>query len=233
LILASDDLICLRVDQEGAPSAEHRAKVKAVANAMLLLRTSLRRSADVAQRDQGELEPLLYISDHVLWERLRLEASLKRNPTQKRSPLLPRTNPAAEIGLSRTRLARRHRRILVRVLGVAAALTTIAALVGTTLPRPPVDPEVTLVQLGALPGAQLFDDARAFRTTLFITAGRTWLLLSKEERRSIVRGLGAFAVDRGFEAVSVVGPSGEPWASFKDDEVILAGELSEAELAKR
>ncbi len=233
LILASDDLIGLRLDQEGAPSAEHRVKVKAVANAMLLLRTSLRRAADQAQRNPGELESLLYISDHLLWERLRLEASLKRNPTQKRTPLLPRTNPVAEIALSRTRLARRHRQILLRILGAAAAVTTIAGVLGTALPRLPIDPEVTLVQLGALPGAQLFDDARAFKSTLFISAGRTWLLLSKEERRSIVRGLGTFAVDRGFDTVSVVGPGGEPWASFKDDEVILAGELSEAELAKR
>ena len=74
-----------------------------------------------------------------------------------------------------------------------------------------VGPLVTLIKLEGLPGAQLFDEASAFRSTLFISASRTWNLLGREERRSIVRGLATFAADRGFDTVSVVGALGEPW----------------------
>lgn len=234
LILDADDLICARALQDEAPSAEHRAQVRAVASAMLLLRTSLRRSADLAQGNPTELEPLLYVADHLLWERLRLEASLKRRPSRPpRHLILPRTNQAAEAALARTRSARRQRRILVRVVAVAAAVTTIAGLLSVTLPREIIDPEVKLVQVSGLPGADLFDDARMFRTTLFVSVSRTWTLLSREERRSIVSGLGAFAAERGLDAVSVVGPKGEPWATFKDDEVLLDGDLSRTDMAAR
>jgi len=116
---------------------------------------------------------------------------------------------------------------------VAAAVTTLAGFLSSSLPREVIDPEVRLVQVSGLPGAALFDDARMFRTTLFVSVSRTWTLLSAEERRSIMRGLGAFAAERGMDTVSVVGPRGEPWATFKDDEVLLDGELSAADLAKR
>jgi len=234
LILSSDDLICARALQDDAPSAEHRAQVRAVANAMLLLRTSLRRSADLAQGNPAELEPLLYVADHLLWERLRLEASLKRKPSRPpRHLLLPRTNQAAAAALARAKSARRQRKILVRVVAVAAAVTTLAGFLSFSSPREVVDPEVRLVQVAGLPGADLFDDARMYRTTLFVSVSRTWTLLSLEERRSIVRGLGAFAAERGMDTVSVVGPKGEPWATFRDEEVLLDGELTASDLAKR
>jgi hypothetical protein len=35
------------------------------------------------------------------------------------------------------------------------------------------------------------------------------------------------------DTVSVVGPKGEPWATFKDDEVLLDGDLTAADLARR
>jgi hypothetical protein len=234
LILTSDDLICTRSLQDEAPSAEHRSQVRAVANAMLLLRTSLRKSADLAQGNPAELEPLLYVADHLLWERLRLEASLKRKPSRPpRHLLLPKTNQAAEAALAQAQSARRQRRILVRVVAVAAAVTTLAGFMSFAVPREAIDPEVRLVQVSGLPGAALFDDARMFRTTLFVSVSRTWTLLSAEERRSIVRGLGAFAAERGMDTVSVVGPKGEPWATFKDDEVLLDGDLTAADLARR
>ena len=233
LILAADDLICARATQDDAPSPEHRAQVRAVANSMLMLRTSLRRSADLAQGNPAELEPLLYVADHLLWERLRLEASLKRRPGRPRPLLLPRTNQAAKAALHQARQRRRQRRILVQVVAAAAALTTLAGLFSVSQSRQLVDPGVTLVQVSGLPGAGVFDDARAYRSTLFVTVSRTWTLLAAEERRSIMRGLGAFAAERGLDTVSVIGPRGEPWATFKDDEVILEGELTPSDLAQR
>ena len=233
LILSADDLICARATQDDAPTPEHRSQVRAVANAMLLLRTSLRRSADLAQGTPAELEPLLYVADHLLWERLRLEASLKRKPGRPRPLVLPRSNQAARAALEQARQRRRQRQILTRVVAVAAAVTTIAGLLSVAQTKTPVDPEVTLVQVSGLPGAGVFDDARAFRSTLFVTVSKTWTLLAAEERRSIMRGLGAFAAERGLDTVSVIGPGGEPWATFKDDEVILDGELTAVDLAKR
>jgi hypothetical protein len=234
LILNSDDLICARATQDDAPSPEHRAQVRSVANAMLLLRTSLRRGADLARGNASELEPLLYVADHLLWERLRLESSLKRRPSRSARPVvLPRSNEAAELALQQVRAARRQRRILIRVVAAAAAVTTIAGLLTSSIPKEIIDPEVRLVQVSGLPGAALFDDARMFRTTLFVSVSRTWTLLSAEEKRSIVRGLGTFAGERGMTTVSVVGPKGEPWATLKDDEVLLDGELHASDLAKR
>ncbi len=233
LILDSDDLICALEYRLGEPPAEHRAQVRTIANAMLVLRTSLRRAADSVEEKAGAAEPLLYVADHLLWERLRLEASLKRKPSRQRAPVLPKRAPAQAPPPARARPSTRPLGFLVRSFVGAVAIATLVALSTISSTAPPVDPDVALVQVSGLPGAAVFDEARAFRTTLFVTATRTWLLLGREERRAIVRGLGAFAVQRGLDAVSVVGPKGEPWATFKEDEVLLDGDLSVADLAAR
>ncbi len=233
LILDSDDLICALEYRLGEPPAEHRAQVRTIANAMLVLRTSLRRAADSVQEKAGAAEPLLYVADHLLWERLRLEASLKRKPSRQRAPILPKRAAAQEPPPAPARPSARSLGFLVRAFVGAVAIATLVALSTISSTAPPVDPDVTIVQVAGLPGAAVFDEARAFRATLFVTATRTWLLLGREERRAIVRGLGAFAVQRGLDAVSVVGPKGEPWATFKADEVLLDGDLSVVDLAAR
>jgi hypothetical protein len=235
LILNADDLICARALQEEAPSQEHRTQLRSVAGAMLMLRTTLRKNADLAEGDPAEREPLLYVADHLLWERLRLEASLKRKPGVKRPPLLPKAAPAPGTGeiKAAARVRLKHRRILVRIVAVAATLTTIAGILSSSQSVAAVDPEVLKVQVAGMPGADLFDDARAFRTKLFVSAGRTWVLLGRDEKRSIVRGLGTFAAERGYDTVRVIGPLGEPWATFKDDEVLLDGDLTPSDLVKR
>lgn len=226
LILASDDLICLRETQEGAPTAEHRSRVKELGQAMLRLQTSLRRAASI-EEDRGEQEPLLYVSDHLLWERLRLGASLKRNPVLKRPPLMPRATRAVDSDRRRARLLRRHRRILYWVVGSAVTVTVVIGMMGAAAPRTPIDPEVRSLRLQDLPEPQVFVDARAFRNRLFITADLSWSRLGREERQAIVRSIGAFAAERGLDTVSVVGPKGEALASFKDNEVILDSDLVE------
>lgn len=233
LILDSDDLICALEYRLDEPPAEHRAQVRTIANEMLLLRTSLRRAADAVQEKAGAAEPLLYVADHLLWERLRLEASLKRKPTRQRAPVLPRRAPAQEPPPAPARPSARPLRFLVRSLVGAVVIATMVALNTITITTPPVDTGVAVVQVAGLPGADVFDEARTYKTTLFVSATRTWLLLGREERRAIVRGLGAFAAARGLDAVSVVGPKGEPWATFKEDEVLLDGDLSVADLAAR
>ena len=96
-----------------------------------------------------------------------------------------------------------------------------------------VDPEVRMIQFTGMPGGDLFDDARTYRSTLFVSASRSFVLLSKDERKTIVQGLGSFAAEQGLDTVSVVGPRGEPWATYKDGEVLLDGDLTVAEMAAR
>jgi hypothetical protein len=227
LILASDDLICMRETQEGSPASDHRARVKELAQSMLRLQSSLRRAAGLAQGGREEVEPLLYVSDHLLWERLRLSASLTRGTLRKRPPLRPRASRAAEAARRQARRLRRHRRILVRAVSAAAVLAVIAALMGVSAPESAIDREVTVLRAQDLPQAQLFVDARAFRNRLFVTAGLSWTRLERDERQSIVRSVAAFAAERGLDTVSIVGPNGEAWATFKDDEVMLSSDLPE------
>lgn len=227
LILTADDLICLRATQEGPPSAEHKARVRQVENAMLLLRTGMRRAAAHPPRANGEMEPLLYVSDHLLWERLRLEASLKRNPRRHRTRPLPRITPPDEEAARELLVHRHHRRILRRVVGIAAALTLMIGVATSGVRGASVDSDVQSVNLSALQGPQIFEDARGHRGTLYVSASPAWVLLGAEDRRALLRSLGAFAAERGFDTVSVLGPLGEPWASFNDGEVVLDDDRSE------
>jgi hypothetical protein len=232
LILAADDLICLRETQGGAPSAEHKAKVKSVTGAMLLLRASLHRSTNLAVADPKELELLLYVSDHLLWERLRLEASLKRKPRRRSSDRIAPLKRVTGFDSMRIRF-RRHRRIVLGMASAAAVLTLLAVGADNVIPTATTDPEVGIVALDELEGMQVFDEGRGYRGTLFVTASRAWKLLDVDERRSLLRAVGAFAAERGFRAVSVFGESGEPLATFKDDEALLESDLAKADDAAR
>jgi hypothetical protein len=230
LILAADDLICLRETQDGAPSADHKAKVKSVSSAMLLLRASLHRSTNLAAADPKELELLLYVSDHLLWERLRLEASLKRKPRRRSSDRITPPRRITPFDSVRIRF-KRHRRIVVGIASAAAMLTLLSVGANTMMPTASIDPEVGMVALDELEGMQVFDEGRGFRGTLFVTASRAWTLLDEDERRDLLRSLGAFATERGFRAVSVFGENGDPVATFKDDEALLESDLTKADAA--
>jgi hypothetical protein len=232
LILAADDLICLRETQDGAPSADHKAKVKSVTGAMLLLRASLHRSTNLAAADPKELELLLYVSDHLLWERLRLEASLKRKPRRRSSDRITPLKRVTAFDSVRIRL-KRHRRIVLGMASAAAVLTLLSVGANNVMPTASIDPEVGIIALDDLEGMQVFDEGRGFRGTLFVTASRAWKLLDEDERRSLLRSLGTFAAERGFRAVSVFGEKGDPLATFKDDEALLESDLTKAEAAAR
>lgn len=231
LILTADDLICLRATQEGAPSPEHKAEVRQVANAMLLLRTSMRR--DAPPHGGREMALLLYVSDHLLWERLRLEASLKRNPRRQKPKALPRRTTADLVALEAERIRGRHRLILVRAAGVAAALALMTGGLGSVVTQIPVDPDVQPVELTALPGPRVFDEARGLKTTLYVSATESWALLGQEQRRTLVRTLATYAGERGFDTVSILGPMGEPWASFAALEVTLHDEAIDLQGVRR
>jgi hypothetical protein len=230
LILAADDLICLRETQDGAPSADHKAKVKSVTGAMLLLRASLHRSTNLAAADPKELELLLYVSDHLLWERLRLEASLKRKPRRRSSDRITPLKGVTSFDSMRIRF-KRHRRIVVGIAAAAVVLTLLSVGATNVMPTASIDPEVGMVALDDLEGMQVFDEGRGFRGTLFVTASRAWKLLDEDERRSLLRSLGTFAAERGFRAVSVFGEKGDPLATFKDDEALLESDLTKADAA--
>ena len=234
LIIDSDDLVCMRLDDESQPSAEYKSHVNLVAGMMLSLRTGLHRAIEAAPVEARDLEALLYVSDHLLWARLRLETSLKRTSKRPRSLAAPRDRkeppkpkPAPKPG-SRAR----DRRTLMMAIGVAAGLTTLIAVTAATMPRQAVDPDVRVLDVRLLPNAEVFEDVRAFEETLYVSAGRTWELLRPDQRRQIVRALGSFAAERRLVSVTVIGPSGESLGSFRDGEALLAGEFSDPEAAR-
>jgi len=232
LIIDSDDLVCMRLDDESLPSADYKAHVNLVAGMMLTLRTALHRAIESAPVLPKDLETLLYVSDHLLWARLRLETSLKRSSKRPRQMALPRQRKVVAKAAPPVRGRRIDRRILMAGGVLAAAIVAAAILARVSFDPVPVDTDVRTVNVRALPNPEVFEDARSYRDTLFVSAGKTWLLLRSDQRRLIVRALGVFAAERGLVSVSVIGPSGEPWGSFKDDQALLDGELQDPERAR-
>ena len=179
-----------------------------------------------------DLETLHYVSDHLLWARLRLEAILKRSSKRPRPLALPRERKAAPKPAIQAPRSSRERSALITSGILVAVVVAGLALGGVSFDPLTVDPAVRVLNVRGLPNPEVFEDARAYRDTLFVSAGKTWLLLRADQRRLIVRALGVFAAERGLATVSVLGPSGEPWGSFKDDQAILDGELQDPERAR-
>lgn len=232
LILTSDDLICARLEQGGAPSAAHRAEVKRVSAAMALLQVALRRAAEGRLGAPGVVERILYASDHVLWERLRLEASLKRRPRRFKANLKPRAAVSIEDAARRAAFRRRR-----NILGLATAATILIGLasgtLGVVLPARPVDRNVRVMPIEELPGSAFIEDARAYRNVLYVTVGASWSLIGVDRQRAHVRALADYAAPLGFSTISVVDLAGEPRASFRDGEAVISSELTDADLEAR
>jgi hypothetical protein len=106
-------------------------------------------------------------------------------------------------------------------------------MAGLVYPVRAVDPDVRILPVAALPGAVYIEDARTLGRSAFITVGPSWSLLTPDARRQHVRALREFVGRYGVEEVSVVDITGEPRASFQNDDVTLASELTTSDLENR
>jgi hypothetical protein len=224
LILLADDLGWEREEAGGSPSDEYRARVKAAAREMTALGSVLRGLRAKAQRDApGAARSLLYVSDHLLWERLRLEARARRMARARpRISLAPQARSRA--GSRQGKLALSPRRRVLLTASAAVVVLAIAFLSRTLAEPMPVNVEVRVLDVKTLPGSEHVHDARVRRSALFVTVRLSWLQLSENARREHVRAIGRFGSGRGISAVTVADRTGQPVASFGDGAAMLAGD---------
>jgi hypothetical protein len=233
LILQADDLGWEREEAGGSPSDEYRARVKEAAREMTALGSVLRGLQARAQRDApAAARTLLYVSDHLLWERLRLEARARRMARARpRISLVPLARPGA--ASRRQQEAPSRRRVLMAAAALVLVLVTV--LLSRTLAEPvPVNAEVRVLDVTTLPGSEHLQDARVRRSALFVTVRLSWLQLSEDARREHVLAIGRFGSGRGISAVTLADRTGQPVASFGDGAAMLAGDPpSEVASARR
>lgn len=230
LILEADDAIWARNEQRGPASDELRARGKGIVREMTMLGVALRGPLAKAQQAGPEaVKPLMYVSDHLLWERLRLESSLGR--AAKRPKISLASTGAVAVPAAP---AARQRRRAPLLLGLTAAVVLAAGLASTLVAPMPVDAEVVVLDRARLPGAEHVRDARRRRSILYVTVQPSWHQLSPEAKRGHVRELARFGAGLGARRVSLTDASGQPLASFADGEVFLvAAPPSDEELARR
>lgn len=228
LILAGDDVIWSRAGEEGPAGDEHRARVKQVAKEMTALGTALHGLLAKAQQGVPEaIEPLLYVSDHLVWERLRLETSIRRAPRRRPSISLAQSPAAAAEASAEPRAEPRQRRSLAAALVLVTLASAALGLVGALEEPLHIDAEVRVLDPKTLPGADYVVDARTRRSILFVTVASRWSYLSETSRRDHLRELGRFASEQELDIVSVSDASGEPRGSFADGQPMLADDAPE------
>jgi hypothetical protein len=217
LILAADDLVWAR--DEGAAGEEHRERVRQTTREMLAHGNALNATLAKAQQDAPEVvESLFYVSDHLLWARLRLTASLNRPPRKRIS--LARAPKAAAPPLRAT-------------TGRAWRLAAMAALVALALSflpgafaRPmPVAAEVRVLDPKSVPGGAYVSDVRQHKSVLYVAVLPAWSGLGEGQRRESLRALAEFGSVYGINTVSVSGPQGQPLGCFADGESTLVSDL--------
>jgi hypothetical protein len=178
-------------------------------------------SAALAKAQPGTpdvLETLFYVSDHLLWARLRLTASLNRPPRKRIS--LARAQQKAAPPKLRARSPRRWR------LAAAAALAALAlSLVPRAFAPMAIDAEVRLLDPKSLPGGAHVSDARQHKAVLYVAVLPTWSALGESERRESLRALAEFGSVYGIATVSVSDQQGQALGSYAEGEPTLASDL--------
>jgi hypothetical protein len=217
LILAADDLVQAR--DAGAAGDEHRAQVKRVTRDMLAHGNALAASLARAQeQDPASVETLFYVSDHLLWARLRLTASLNRPPRKRIT--LARAAKAAPPPEPTARSLRR------RLLPIAALASIALIFLPRAFARPmAIDAEVRVVDLTGVPGSAYLYDVRQHRSVLYVSVLPSWAAQSEGSRRDHLRALAEYGAMQGVDTVRLADRRGQPLGQFADGEPTLASEL--------
>lgn len=217
-ILSADDLVRELGGSEDR-SDEQRDRVKELVRQMAVLGTELGALTGRAQQDVFEaVDPLLYVSDHLVWERLRLESSTRAVARRRRAkrPAGQAIDALARGGLSR------GGKLVAAVLGLAALATSIVGVMGAVVEPRAVDREVRVVDPKALPLPEQLLDARFRRSVLYVTVRPSWSWMGESARRDHVRDIARLAASAGIRTVTLSDAAGEVLASFAGGQVTLA-----------
>ncbi|MBV9210794.1 MAG: hypothetical protein JOZ52_09210 [Acidobacteria bacterium] len=222
LILRADDMLCFELTAQGDSLPSHlETRLAGLFGEMQTVEGNLREQMSAASGNHARKDALLYVSNHLLGARLRLQSAIVRRSASE----LARREAAraAAAASAAARLAAessnntpppvkaqlfsfnfshpRTRKLLVAAALIIAVAGIAAALVRRANVERPLDADVRQLNTAELPGSEMLASARLRRDTLVCIVRGTWKLLPEDVKRRELESLSNYSKDKGLASV--------------------------------
>jgi hypothetical protein len=233
LILRADDMLCFELTAQGdAVPSYLETRLAGLFGEMQAVDGNLREVMSAAPSQDTRRDALLYVSNHLLGARLRLQSAIVRRSA---SELARREGARAAASLdagsnNSTPLARpplfnfshpRTRLLAVAAVIIIALAGIAAALVRRTNIEPTLAPDVHALNTAELPGAEMLASARLRRDTLVCIVRGTWKHLPEDVKRSEIEALSNYGKEKGLSSVILFDEQGMAAGSAEQGQITV------------
>lgn len=240
LILRADEMVRLGLAGEGALGSNIEAELAELMEEMQQSGSRVRglMSEAAAVGDNATAERLLYVSNHLLESRLRVQSAIVRRSAGELARSQQARAAAARsasnvVPIEKGRAPKVKRRMIKLIAAAAVLILTIflglpLAMRGddTKVER---DKNVRLLDRTQLPGGDLLSDARLRRDVLIAIVSEAWKKQPDEKKRESLAALLRYGSDNGARTVMLLDKQGMPVGNASGQQVDLAREIQEAQ----
>ncbi len=237
LIMAADDMLRFELTAQGDALPSHlESRLAKLFGEMQASEGELREIMSAATGHSARRDALLYVSNHLLGARLRLQSAIvRRSASELARREVARAEAAAQLATATAQPSRhkttgsspkRMRRLLAAAVIIIALASLAALLVRRTGGNEGLDPEVRVLNPSELPGSEMIASARIRRDTLVCIVRGMWKHLPEEAKRQELESLARYGKERGLSSVILFNEQGMPAGSAEQGQITVEDNLS-------
>jgi hypothetical protein len=213
LIMRADDMLCFELTAQGDALPSHlEPRLAGLFGEMQAVEGNLREIMSAAPGHSARKDALLYVSNHLLGARLRLQSAIVRRSASElarreavraaasSSRLAADSTPPAK-AQSFTFFSHRTRKLLVAAVIIIAVASLTAVLVRSANVEQTLTTDVRVLNPAELPGAEMLASARLRRDTLVCIVRGMWKHLPEDVKRRELESLSSYGKEKGLSSV--------------------------------
>jgi hypothetical protein len=237
LIMAADDMLRFELAAQGDALPSHlESRLAKLFGEMQASEGELREIMSAALGHNARKDALLYVSNHLLGARLRLQSAIvRRSASELARREAARAAAAAQLAPADTQPSKhktkgsspkRLRRLLAAAVIIIALASLAALLIRRTSGNEGLDKEVRVLNPSELPGSEMIASARIRRDTLVCIVRGMWKHLPEEARRQELESLSRYGKERGLNSVVLFNEQGMPAGSAEQGQITVEDNVS-------
>jgi hypothetical protein len=240
LIMRADDMLCFDLTAQGDALPSHlESRLAGLFGEMQAVEGNLREIMSAASGHNARKDALLYVSNHLLGARLRLQSAIVRRSASElarreamraaAARLATDSPPPAKSRTFTSSSRSRTIKLLVAAVLIIAIAGFAAALVRRAGVEQTLDPDVGVLNPAALPGAEMLATARTRRDTLVCIVRGTWKHLPEDVKRRELEALSSYGKEKGLNSVILFDEKGMAAGSADQGQVTIEKNVGAAQ----
>lgn len=232
LIMRADDMLRLEVVAAQALNSDFETRLARLFEEMQAVEGALREMMSTATSHDARRDALLYVSNHLLGARLRLQsaivrrssAELARQEAARQAARVPKAiSPKRLFSLLPDR--QRAQKLAVAALIIIALATLASTLLRRNSSRGERDPEVRVLNRNEVPGGEMLADIRMRRELLIGVVRNTWKHLPEDVKKQELESLLRYGKDKGIRIVALFDEQGMPTGNATEGQITIENNM--------